>query len=54
LPIDAFTLDTDGVEECYARFHGKLKELEDEAIDQEIRAESDEDMPPGVPDEEEL
>lgn len=54
LPVDAFTLDTDGVEECYARFHGKLKELEDEAIDQEIRAESDEDMPPGVPTEEEL
>ena len=52
LPVDAFTLDTDGIEECYARFHAKLKELEDEAIDQEIKAESDEESPPSIPVEE--
>ena len=54
LPIDAFTLDTEGVEECYAVFHGKLRELEDEAIAKEIEAESDEEMPPEIPAEEDI
>lgn len=51
LPIDAFTLDTEGVEECYAMFHSKLRELEDEAIAKEIEAESDEETPPEIPEE---
>jgi hypothetical protein len=51
LPLDAFTLDTDGVEECYARFHGKLREMEDEAIDREIEAETDEETPPSIYDD---
>ena len=52
LPIDAFTLDTNGVEECYAMFHSKLKELEDEAIAKEIEAETDTETPPDIPEEE--
>ena len=54
LPIDAITLDTEGVEECYAKFHSKLRELEDEAIAKEIEAESDEETPPKIPDEEDI
>ena len=54
LPIDAFTLDTEGVEECYAVFHRKLRELEDEAIAKEIEAESDGETPPEIPVEEDI
>lgn len=50
LPHDIFTLDTDSVEECYAMFHSKLKELEDEAIAKEIEAEGDTETPPEIPD----
>lgn len=52
LPIDAFTVDMDGMEECYARFHGNLRKLEDEAIQKEIQ--SDSDMPPEIPTDEEI
>jgi len=51
LPLDAFTLDTQSVEECYARFHAKLKAMEDEAIAKEIEAESDEGTPPDIPED---
>jgi hypothetical protein len=35
-------------------FHSKLRELEDEAIAKEIEAESDEETPPEIPEEEDL
>lgn len=52
LPLDAFTLDTDSIEECYARFHSKLRDIEDEAISKEIEAESDDETPPEIPTDE--
>jgi hypothetical protein len=52
LPVDSMTLDTDGVEECYAKFHKKLREMEDEIVDKEIEAESDEETPPTISEDE--
>ena len=52
LPVDSMTLDTDGVEECYANFHKKLREMEDEIVDKEIEAESDEETPPTISEDE--
>ncbi len=51
LPLDAFTLDVESVEECYAMFHNKLKSLEDEAIAKEMEAENDDETPPEIPDD---
>ena len=53
LPIDSLTLDADGVEECYATFHKKLREMEDEVMQKELEAETDEEMPPTIPEDEE-
>ena len=53
LPLDSLTLDSDGVEECYARFHHKLREMEDEVVDKEMEAESDEETPPSIPEDDE-
>ena len=53
IPIDSLTLDTDGVEECYATFHKKLCEMEDEVIQKELEVESDEEIPPAIPEDEE-
>ena len=49
LPIDAFSIDTSAMEECYAVYHSRLTELEQEAIEREIQAESDTDTPPDIP-----
>lgn len=54
LPNDVFTIDAEGVEECYAMFHRKLRELEDEAIAKEIKVESDDETLPEIPDVEDI
>lgn len=49
LPIDVFTIDTSAMEECYAVYHSRLAELENEAIDREIQEETDTETPPEIP-----
>ena len=52
LPRDALYTNLEELEECYALFHRKLVELEDEAVKNEIAYEEDTESPPEIPEEE--